>query len=251
MALLVAWCVITLLWSWWVARRVSGPLGNLLAAIRVLRTDPLATPTVPVDSADELGSMAATFNQTVEQLREREHQIASASNHLTTVNLELKREVLERRQTEAQLKRTSEFLQMAQSAGGIALFDMDLRTGLIQGSDLFFELLQIAGRDRMITQEQWMASVHPDDLDTLLYDLGEAQRSAGQYHTEYRSLRGDGSTIWVSSNGRVMLDDEGRPTRVVGTMADISARQIAGQGCAAPQNPCRLRRTPAASPLTT
>jgi len=223
--IVILWCVVTFAWSWWIARHVSGPLGHLLDAIHVLKTDPLATPSITAKSADELGSIAVAFNQTVEQLRERETQIASASNHLTTVNLELKREVMERRQTEAQLKRTSEFLQMAQSAGGIALFDMDLRTGLIQGSDLFFGLLQIEGRDRMITQEQWMASVHPDDLDTLLYDLGEAKKTAGQYHTEYRSLRGDGTTIWVASNGRVMLDEEGRPSRVVGTMSDISRRR--------------------------
>ncbi len=77
----------------------------------------------------------------------------------------------------------------------------------------------------MITQEQWLASVHPDDLETLVHDLSEARKSGGEYHTQYRSLRGDGRIIWVASSGRVLLDTQGQPTRMVGTMVDVSRRR--------------------------
>ncbi len=221
----VAWLSLALAWSWWIVRLVRRPIADLQQAIDILRRDAVSAPSVPIRSQDEFGAVATAFNQTVAQFRERHSQVVAATDGLNAVNRELQAEVLERRQAESALKRTSEFLQMAQSAGGIALFDLDLRTGLMQGSDLFFALLQITRRDQTITQEQWMASVHPDDLDALLRDLGEAKKTGGEYRSEYRSLRGDGRTIWVASNGRVLLDDEGRPVRVVGTMADISRRR--------------------------
>ncbi len=220
-----AWLAFALAWFWWIGRLVRRPLADLLRAIDVLRTDAAAAPAVPIRANDEFGAIASAFNQTVAQFREHHSQVVAATDGLNTANRDLKAEVLERRQAENALKRTSEFLQMAQSAGGIALFDLDLRTGLMQGSDLFFALLQVTKRDQTLTQEQWMASVHPDDLDALLRDLGEAKKTGGEYRSEYRSLRGDGRTIWVASNGRVLLDDEGRPVRVVGTMADISRRR--------------------------
>ncbi|HEU4530840.1 MAG TPA: HAMP domain-containing protein, partial [Steroidobacteraceae bacterium] len=157
-ALLLGWVVIASAWSWWIARQVRRPLSALLTAIRELRANPQSTSSLPVHSADELGDISIAFNDMVLQLRQREADALCAAERVNAVNRDLHGEVQERRQAEAALKRTSEFLQMAQSAGGIALFDLDLRTGLVQGSDLFFQLLQIDVRDRMITQEQWMAS---------------------------------------------------------------------------------------------
>ncbi|HEU4530326.1 MAG TPA: PAS domain-containing protein [Steroidobacteraceae bacterium] len=70
-----------------------------------------------------------------------------------------------------------------------------------------------------------MASVHPDDLETLIQDLTEARKAGGEYHTQYRSLRGDGRIIWVASSGRVLLDAQDQPSRMVGTMVDVSRRR--------------------------
>jgi len=56
---------------------------------------------------------------------------------------------------------------------------MDLRTGLIHGSELFFDLLGIRIQDRMITQEQWMASVHPEDLEPLVQEFQQPSPAAG------------------------------------------------------------------------
>jgi len=136
----------------------------------------------------------------------------------------MRAEVYERRLSESVLRRTSNFLLLAQSAGGVALYDMDLRTGIVDGSDLYFELLGLPLKPQL-TREQWLSTVHPDDLERVTREFTEGMKSVGHYSIEYRVNRPDGRTAWLSSNGRVLAGADGAPARVVGTMTDVTRRR--------------------------
>lgn len=53
--------------------------------------------------------------------------------------------------------------------------------------------------------------------------------ATGVYEVEYRSVRPDGSIVWLTERGRVMVDSEGRAERMVGITRDITAEREAGQ----------------------
>src|SRR5271168_4513560 len=93
-------------------------------------------------------------------------------------------------------RRSAEFLEFAQAAGGFGVFELNLASGHIRGTSLFFELIGLECRDMSLSREEWLASMHPEDLEEVLHALNEAVASGGGYETEYRTLTASGETRW-------------------------------------------------------
>jgi two-component system sensor histidine kinase/response regulator len=129
------------------------------------------------------------------------------------------------RERATQMRRSSEFLEFAQAAGGFGVFDLDLVTGRMSGTPLFFELLDIADKRAAFTREEWLATIHPEDFEGVVQQLNAAIPSGGKFQAEYRSLRQDGGLRWLAGRGEVLRDTEGFPARAIGTVTDITARK--------------------------
>src|SRR5258708_6471124 len=126
---------------------------------------------------------------------------------------------------DAAMRRSADFLEFAAAAGGFGVFDLDLVTGDIGGTPLFFDLIGLAHRDQALTREEWVATIHPEDLEAVVIELGAAIDSGTKYQAEYRALMANGEIRWLAGRGQVVNDAEGRPARVVGTLSDITARK--------------------------
>ena len=122
------------------------------------------------------------------------------------------------------MARTSDFLESAQAAGGFGVWDLDLMTGNITGTRLFFELIDRLGSDPL-TREQWVATIHPEDLESVVLALGAAIDSGAKYQCEYRTLLLSGEVRWLASRGEVLKDPAGQPARAIGTVTDITERK--------------------------
>ncbi len=145
--------------------------------------------------------------------------------------------------------RRRSFFEPALEAGAVGLFELDLDTGMVCGSPLFFQQLGIsAGAGEAITRERWLATVHPQDLELLAHDLQQAisatathgpthrqLQSSGRYNVEYRILRPDGALLWIEGAGRLVTDGAGgSPTdgkravqRILGITLDVTRRKQA------------------------
>jgi two-component system, sensor histidine kinase and response regulator len=210
----------------WARRAVARPLGAVAAAMHSFHEDPTATLRLTARSGDEVGQIVAGFNELVSSIRERERALEESAHQVRESNVALQNEVRDRRAAETELLHSREFLEVAQSAGGIGVFDLDLASHAMQGSGSFFTLQGIDPRVGAITQDQWLAFVHPDDLESLVSAFGAAVDSGGGYRAEYRIKRLDRSVRWVSSAGRVISDPSGA-RRIVGSMMDITERKQA------------------------
>ncbi len=210
----------------WARRAVARPLDAVAAAMRRFHDDPSASQPVVAKAADEVGEIVAGFNDLVASIRERETALEESSRQLREGNVALQNEVRERRAAETELLHSREFLEVAQAAGGIGVFDLDLESRQMLGSGSFFTLQGIDPRIGAITQDQWLAFVHPDDLELLISAFTHAVETGGAYRTEYRIKRLDRSVRWVSSAGRV-ISDPGGARRIVGSMMDITERKQA------------------------
>src|SRR5271170_848753 len=96
------------------------------------------------------------------------------------------------READSPARRSAEFLEFAQSAGGFGVFELNLVTGVIKGTSLFFELIGLECRDLSLTREEWLASIHPQDLEGVVNALSGAVATGGGYETEYRTLTASG-----------------------------------------------------------
>ncbi len=212
--------------SFWARRAVAQPLDAVAAAMRRFHADPSATVPVISHSSDEVGEIVEGFNDLVASIRERERALEESTRQLRDSNVALQNEVRERSAAESELRHSRAFLEVAQSAGGIGVFDLDLATHVMQGSGSFFTLQGIDPRVGALTQDQWLALVHPDDLEALVSVFTAAVETGGSYCSEYRIKRLDRTVRWVSSAGRVISDPNGA-LRIVGSMMDITERKQA------------------------
>ena len=122
-------------------------------------------------------------------------------------------------------RRSAEFLEFAQSAGGFGVFELNLVTGIIKGTSLFFELIGLECRDMSLSREEWLASIHPQDLEGVVHALSDAVATGSGYETEYRTLSASGEVRWLAGRGQVLLGGEGYDSRAIGTITDITERK--------------------------
>jgi len=82
---------------------------------------------------------------------------------------------------------------------------------------------------------------HPDERDANRAAIGAVLRGdADRWDIEKRYVRRDGSTVWVHVSGKVMLDESGRPYRLIANAADISDRKKAEEALIASRRRLQL-----------
>jgi two-component system sensor histidine kinase/response regulator len=137
----------------------------------------------------------------------------------------LKKTLFRGREREIQLRRSSEFLEFAHAAGGFGVFDLDLVTGQITGTPLFFDLVGLKNRQSLFTRDEWLATIHPEDYEQVVEQLNLAITTGERFQAEYRSLLLDGSVRWLAGRGQVIKDAEGFPARAIGTVTEVTERK--------------------------
>ncbi len=95
------------------------------------------------------------------------------------------------------------------------------------------------------TQEDWNRLIHPDDREANheAY-LRHARGEVDVYEHVYRALAADGSWRWMVERGRIVeRHADGRPSRMVGTQADVTERRARDQAArAATERLARIAR---------
>ena len=72
----------------------------------------------------------------------------------------------------------------------------------------------------------WTVRLHPDNSKRVFAEMGPLVEERGGT-LEYRFRHRDGRYIWIQDTFKVIEDDQGRPSEIVGSWADISARKTA------------------------
>ncbi|MCB1500909.1 MAG: PAS domain-containing protein [Bauldia sp.] len=132
-------------------------------------------------------------------------------------------DITEQKKAEQDVFRQTEILRLAQEAGGFGTFEWDLATGLLTASPAFRRLYGFDGVEE-IPVRAFQERVHPDDAAKLATSPGQTLEEALQY-AEYRVRQPSGDYIWVGRQGTVLNDAQGRPSRVVGAVHDITRRK--------------------------
>ena len=133
-----------------------------------------------------------------------------------------------RKQVEHKLKLSNERFNYVNKATKDSIYDWDLINNHIAWGDAFFLSFGYT-YDVPFPIEKWLALVHPDDapacelsLNSALSDTTKTNWTAG-----YRMEISDGSYVFVEENGYILRDAEGRATRMIGVIRDISERKRA------------------------
>ncbi|MGA2842526.1 MAG: PAS domain-containing protein [Steroidobacteraceae bacterium] len=178
--------------------------------------------------ADALAKRIRALRESLPSLPERGPAAAAdqiPGDELELLSNRLHMGIFQGREREGRLRRSSELLEFAQAAGGFGVFDLDLITGQVTGTPVFFELAGLHNSMSLFTRDEWLVTVHPEDFEGVIRKLNDAITAGGTFTAEYRSLLLDGTLRWLDGRGRVLMDAEGFPARVIGTVTDITDRK--------------------------
>lgn len=136
----------------------------------------------------------------------------------------------DRRRAEQALRENEEQLRLAVETTRLGIWRHVLQTGRITLNE---RARAIFGFDALdISAEELTARFHPDDLERVRQEIGNASRpdADGSFATEHRILTRDGAERWLSVRANIGFIDTpaGRfPSTVIGTMMDITDRKRA------------------------
>ena len=145
--------------------------------------------------------------------------------------LGIARSVQQRKDAEAQLRDTSEQLELALMGADLGRWDYEL--AISNGYRLDARSCKLLGRDtaESMVRRSWRDLVHFDDVAAVQAALtAHLGGGAPAFEAEYRMRHADGRWLWVSTRGKVVqFSKEGTALRMVGTLSDISRRKRAEQ----------------------
>jgi PAS domain S-box-containing protein len=131
----------------------------------------------------------------------------------------------ERAEAETALRDGEERLRLALEAGGLGTWDWDITTGRVVWSEAVIRMLDVEGEPA--TMQTFVSRFHPEDAGGMEQAVRHAIRDRIEFHHEFRIVSRSGETRWVEGRGRVHYSADGRPVRMIGVSADITARKLA------------------------
>ncbi|MCW2967565.1 MAG: diguanylate cyclase with sensor [Solirubrobacteraceae bacterium] len=129
--------------------------------------------------------------------------------------------------------RYRELLDRAEEIGGLGAWDWCPQTGELHWSDNHFRLFGLEPQSHEASVELVLDRTHPDDRDRVARTVAELDPEDGIQDLEYRIVRADGTIRHLRVTVSVVERDGDTPTRIVGSVQDITERRVAERTIAA------------------
>lgn len=153
-----------------------------------------------------------------------EQLVAERTSQLTEANAVLAREIAEHRRTEEKLRESEALYKSILNASpdDITIADLEGRILMISPNavTMFGFENEEQGMGRKVTD-----FVVPEDRERAMSRVALLFQGVMSGPSEYRGLRGDGTTFDIEVNSALIRDAEGRPTKLLVIARDITARK--------------------------
>jgi PAS domain S-box-containing protein len=122
------------------------------------------------------------------------------------------------------LARGEERLRIALQAGRLGSWEVDPSTWTLRASEASKAAY---GRDpsSSFTYEDLLASIHPDDRARRDAVVNAAIAARSDFDIEYRVIWPDGSLHWIHVQGKIIVNDDGKPALLVGVSQNATDRR--------------------------
>ncbi|HEY4379009.1 MAG TPA: PAS domain S-box protein [Acidobacteriaceae bacterium] len=139
------------------------------------------------------------------------------------------RDITERKAMQEQLYTSQQRLALALAAAQAGTFDWDIKADINEWSPETLELYGLNPGEADKTRKQWIEGLIPEDLESARGALADAMRS-GNLAAEWRiRRRNNGQVRWISVKARVLPDEFGKPSRMIGVLIDATDHKRAEQ----------------------
>jgi diguanylate cyclase (GGDEF)-like protein/PAS domain S-box-containing protein len=132
------------------------------------------------------------------------------------------RDISERKQAETQLTQSRTLLAQAEEVARIGGWESDVRSGLVECSPGLHRILDLAADGAGVTLDSIVGALYLDDRGAFEQAIRAALRDRERFGLECRVVRGDAGVRVVRMTGKVLVDDDGEPVRLIGSVQDVT-----------------------------
>src|SRR5438874_1956958 len=129
--------------------------------------------------------------------------------------------------SEAALRESEARINLVTNAANLGLWLWNVRDDKLWGTEKWRKLFGFA-ESEPLKFGRLLQVVHPEDRERIQQLVQHTlEHGGGEYESEYRITRPDGSTRWIAGYGAVALDEHGKPAFARGVSRDITRRKVA------------------------
>ena len=138
---------------------------------------------------------------------------------------------IERKRNLEKIEETIERYEIVSKATNDIIWDWDLDSKLVTWSGKGLEKYLDNIDEKLISNSFFLRTLHPEDRPVVLPDLLKAIETPGKndWQSEFRFIRKDGNYSYIYARGYMIYNNQGKASRVIGSMQDITERKIAEQ----------------------
>ncbi len=133
--------------------------------------------------------------------------------------------ITDRKKAEAQLRRSEASLAEAQRIALLGSWHWNVATNKLEWSDVVYRIFAIQPEQFDGTYEAFLGLVHPDDRKMVTESLNKALYQQQPYDLKHRITLPTEEVRVVHQRAVLTFDITGRPTRMLGTLQDITERE--------------------------
>ena len=149
----------------------------------------------------------------------------SALNNLENANMQLNREIGQRKSAEEEAQRKEEQFRKLTESSPVLIWMSDK-----DGMCIYFNKQWLNFRGRTMEQEKgtgWTEGIHPDDKKNTLEIYHSAFNKRESFEIEYRMLNRNNEYRWIYDKGAPMYNNNDKFMGYIGSCIDISKRKKA------------------------
>ena len=133
------------------------------------------------------------------------------------------RDINKRKLTEDALRESEERLRLSTSAANIYSWQYDVATDVYSFSDNAAEILGVT--ELPVTADDTDKLVYPEDKNFVRNELETAIRKCQGFKIEFRSVKNDGTLLWLNAQTTMITDGDGKSKSLIGIAQDVSERK--------------------------
>ncbi|ACS80153.1 diguanylate cyclase [Maridesulfovibrio salexigens] len=132
------------------------------------------------------------------------------------------RDITERKRLEQELRHYANRLTLASKAGGIGVWEWNLRTNDLKWDDQMFRLYGLESGEFDGIYEIWKSRVHPDDLYNVEQSLQIATEHTGFWESEFRVIWPSNQVRCIKAAALIEKNADGKPELLIGVNWDVT-----------------------------
>ncbi|MFA5454820.1 MAG: EAL domain-containing protein [Sulfurimonas sp.] len=118
-------------------------------------------------------------------------------------------------------------LMQAQALANIGHWELDLVNNTLYWSDEVYRIFGLKPQEFSATYEAFLKHVYPEDIDLVNNIYMSSLKEKNGYYVEHRIVRKNGEIGFVEERCEHTFDEEGNPTKSIGTVHDVTRRKNA------------------------